>query len=376
MAATTSTNQSTTTNALAALNLSSTNVILIAKFDYKSKEPNELDLKKGERLVLLDNSKNWWFVRKTETDQTGYVPSNFVKKEKKSLLEKIIPKKLQTLTSNNSCENALKMQSSPVNNQLNSSVSSNSTVRSESSATTRALVKHKYNSAKPDELTLNVGTKVTVLEKFGDGWWKISADDSQMVGLYPSNYLQEDLNLSSNSLQNKSAMKNSASGEKQNECAINQVSPKLLDTSNTNLDSSYPKCESISSSEKDIEYLRVIYPFKASANIKATNSYSNELSVQVNEIVKLVEDDAEGLDYDKSWLKVFNSEGATGMIPSKCVEPLLEHQLQDFVFIRRPSSTGVLAYNNWYFGNITRFETVLLLNKYASNGDYLVRDSD
>ena len=150
----------------------------------------------------------------------------------------------------------------------------------------------------------------------------------------------------------------------------------MLDNSNTNLDSSYPKCESISSSEKDIEYLRVIYPFQASSNIKITNSYTNQLSVQLNEIVKLVEDDVEGLDYDKSWLKVFNSEGVTGMIPSKCVEPLLEHQLQDFVFIRRPAANGTLAYNKWYFGSITRFDAILLLNKYATNGDYLVRDSD
>lgn len=64
------------------------------------------------------------------------------------------------------------------------------------------------------------------------------------------------------------------------------------------------------------------------------------------------------------------------MIPSKCVEPILDNQLQDFVFIRRPTTLGLLAYNPWYFGNITRFETILLLNKYATNGDYLVRDSD
>lgn len=57
------------------LNGSSSNasVILIAKFEYKSKEENELDLRKNERLVLIDNSKNWWLVRKIETDQTGLV---------------------------------------------------------------------------------------------------------------------------------------------------------------------------------------------------------------------------------------------------------------------------------------------------------------
>lgn len=66
MASILSTNQSSISTSLGA------NVILVARFEYKSKEPNELDLKKGERLILLDNSKNWWFVRKAETDQTGY----------------------------------------------------------------------------------------------------------------------------------------------------------------------------------------------------------------------------------------------------------------------------------------------------------------
>jgi hypothetical protein len=52
-------------------NLYLTNVILIAKFDYESKEPHELDLKKNERLVLIDNSKNWWLVKKHDSDLTG-----------------------------------------------------------------------------------------------------------------------------------------------------------------------------------------------------------------------------------------------------------------------------------------------------------------
>ena len=73
------------------------NIILVAKFDYQSKETHELELKKGERLLLIDNSKNWWLVRKVDSDQTGYVPSNYVKKEKKSLLEKIMPRKLQQI---------------------------------------------------------------------------------------------------------------------------------------------------------------------------------------------------------------------------------------------------------------------------------------
>jgi len=51
--------------------LNGSQIVLVAKFDYKSKEPNELDLKKTERLLLIDNSKNWWLVRKLDSDMTG-----------------------------------------------------------------------------------------------------------------------------------------------------------------------------------------------------------------------------------------------------------------------------------------------------------------
>lgn len=65
------TSTSATTPTVAASNSS---VILVAKFDYSAKEPHELDLKKGERLFLIDNSKQWWLVRKLEltgNEQTG-----------------------------------------------------------------------------------------------------------------------------------------------------------------------------------------------------------------------------------------------------------------------------------------------------------------
>ena len=67
--------KSTTPNGVLNLNtnLSLTNTILIAKFDYESKESHELGLKKNDRLILIDNTKNWWLVKKFENDQTGYI---------------------------------------------------------------------------------------------------------------------------------------------------------------------------------------------------------------------------------------------------------------------------------------------------------------
>lgn len=202
-------------------------------------------------------------------------------------------------------------------------------------------------------MTLNSGLEVKVLEKFGDGWWKIAAliDDKELIGLYPSNYLREETN---------------NYNTKQTTTTKNMNSEFTHDINNP------AKCESISSNEKDIEYVRVRYAHNAGPS----NEQLNELSVIVNEILRVVEDDNESIETDKSWLKVFNSHGVTGLIPYNCVEPILDHQLNHFVFIRRPAKTGMFVGKNWYFGNISRFDTIILFDKYAINGDFLVRDSD
>ena len=64
-------NQSNATSQAQNTTTPDLNIILVGKFDYKAKEAHELDIKKNERLILLDNSKNWWLVRKLDSDQTG-----------------------------------------------------------------------------------------------------------------------------------------------------------------------------------------------------------------------------------------------------------------------------------------------------------------
>ena len=36
--------------------------MVVAKYDYKAKDTQELDITKNEKLVLLDDSKHWWMV--------------------------------------------------------------------------------------------------------------------------------------------------------------------------------------------------------------------------------------------------------------------------------------------------------------------------
>lgn len=60
----------------------------MAKYDYVAQSAQELDLRKNDRYLLLDDSKHWWRVQNTR-GFSGYVPSNYVKKEKPSLFDRL-----------------------------------------------------------------------------------------------------------------------------------------------------------------------------------------------------------------------------------------------------------------------------------------------
>jgi hypothetical protein len=77
---------------------------VVAKYDYAAQGPQELDLRKNERYLLLDDSKHWWKVQNSR-NQAGYVPSNYVKKEKPSLFDSIKKKVTVCLGLINSTKN-------------------------------------------------------------------------------------------------------------------------------------------------------------------------------------------------------------------------------------------------------------------------------
>lgn len=84
-------------------------VIVIAKFDYIAQQDQELDIKRNERLWLLDDSQSWWRVRNI-TNQTGMVPSNYVERKncarKASLVQNLkdtLGRHLQTDRSPSAC---------------------------------------------------------------------------------------------------------------------------------------------------------------------------------------------------------------------------------------------------------------------------------
>lgn len=71
-------------------------VIVVAKFDYMAQQEQELDIKKNERLWLLDDSKSWWRVRNA-TNKTGFVPSNYVERKNSARKASIVKNLKDTL---------------------------------------------------------------------------------------------------------------------------------------------------------------------------------------------------------------------------------------------------------------------------------------
>ena len=54
-----------------------------------------------------------------------------------------------------------------------------------------AIVKYNYQAQQLDELSLVKGTRILILEKSGDGWWR--GQYGNKVGWFPSNYTQEEI---------------------------------------------------------------------------------------------------------------------------------------------------------------------------------------
>lgn len=49
---------------------------LKALFDYQATSREEISIKSGDELILMESSGNWWLIQKDK--DTGYIPFNYV----------------------------------------------------------------------------------------------------------------------------------------------------------------------------------------------------------------------------------------------------------------------------------------------------------
>ncbi|KAF8153325.1 kinase-like domain-containing protein [Crassisporium funariophilum] len=148
-------------------------------FDYtpSPEDPNELPLRKGEVIHVLDNSEKWWIARKSDGKQ-GIVPCNYVDLLTKGLSEPNLDEGKRRWNNWSSTKGS---QSQP-QQQLNS--------QPPTPHASKARTRHAYTAPadQTHELSFSKGEVLEILNK-QENWW-IARNANRAEGIVPSNYMQ------------------------------------------------------------------------------------------------------------------------------------------------------------------------------------------
>ncbi|KAM8942231.1 cytoplasmic protein NCK2 isoform 1-T3 [Lycaon pictus] len=310
-------------------------VIVIAKWDYTAQQDQELDIKKNERLWLLDDSKTWWRVRNA-ANRTGYVPSNYVER-KNSLKKGSLVKNLKdTLGLGKTKRKTSARDASPTPSTDAEFPANGGGADRIYDLNIPAFVKFAYVAEREDELSLVKGSRVTVMEKCSDGWWRGSYNGQ--IGWFPSNYVLEEMD--------------EAAAE----------SPRFL---------SLRKGASLSNGQgaRVLHVVQTLYPFSSVTE--------EELNFEKGETMEVIEKP----ENDPEWWKCKNARGQVGLVPKNYVVvlsdgPALHPAHAPQISYAGPACSGRFAGREWYYGNVTRHQAECALNERGVEGDFLIRDSE
>lgn len=148
----------------------------------------------------MDDSKHWWKVLNSK-NQSGFVPSNYVKKEKPSIFDSIKKKVTRRSESKSNLSSPIdspvaakaidiNIDDSPEGSSPHSMKEDSPIAGPSSYIHSFALVKYNYEAQQSDELPLVKGSRIRVLEKSSDGWWR--GELGGLFGWFPSNYVIEE----------------------------------------------------------------------------------------------------------------------------------------------------------------------------------------
>ncbi|XP_036410558.1 cytoplasmic protein NCK1 isoform X1 [Megalops cyprinoides] len=308
-------------------------VIVIAKFDYAAQQDQELDIRKNERLWLLDDSKSWWRVRNA-TNKTGFVPSNYVER-KNSARKASIVKNLKDTLGIGKVKRKTSMRDAPPN--ADDAPADNGERLYDLNLP--ALVKFSYTAEREDELSLVKGARVVVMEKCSDGWWRGVCDGRS--GWFPSNYVTEDAD--------------GPAGE-----PAGSLTEKLAAAVHS------------ANGGRALHTVQALYPF--------SSGNDEELSFDKGEVMDVLEKP----ENDPEWWKCRKADGQVGLVPKNYVTVLPSAHCAlgnagpptpDCDYIE-PSGSGRFAGRQWYYGKVTRHQAEVALNQRGDEGDFLIRDSE
>lgn len=295
----------------------------VALYDYAATDPEELSIKKDEGLSVLDRTGTWWKVR-NEQGASGLVPSNYVKESAPAQAAAQKPSRTNL---------ADKEEPSHMYHQPDLMVHSNGP-----SLNIRAVAKYNYAGTREDELSLEKGDDVIVMEKEADGWWRGRC--GTRIGWFPFNYVE------------------------------------VLS------ESSSPAAVAAKPQEKGfICGVIALYSFNS--------GNPEELAFQKGDLMDITDQPQD----DPDWWEARKADGTTGLVPRNYVE--IVHDAEPVFGGSRsqpppsrpsfpnpgPSSTQSrpappFAHEAWYHGRVARRDAEYLLNSQAQNGQFIVRDSE
>jgi hypothetical protein len=62
-----------------SINVEIVESVVIAMYSYNARHDGDLTFRKGEKLEIVEkNDPDWWTVKRLETGEVGYIPSNYV----------------------------------------------------------------------------------------------------------------------------------------------------------------------------------------------------------------------------------------------------------------------------------------------------------
>ena len=291
----------------------------IALYDYEARDNEELTIRKNEIITLVEPSGAWLKVR-NESKAVGLVPANYLKET--------VQQPVATHSTRSAAEDP-------------SHVYQQTDLMRTPSLNISAVAKYKYCGNREDELSLEKGDAVIVIEKEADGWWRGRCGNR--IGWFPFNYVEE---VAVDTAQEKASAETPQSQEKPFVCGV--VALYAFNSGNT-----------------------------------------EELAFQKGDLMDIIDQPSD----DPDWWEARKANGVTGLLPRNYVDIVQDAKPVfggDVSSPQRQTGGGAVSAATpsprakppsftqevWYHGRISRKDAETVLNTRAQNGQFIVRESE
>lgn len=329
--------------------------LCVALYDYKAQDPDELTISKNQQLTVVNDQGTWWLVR-NDSGREGLVPCNYIKEQ---------PMAAAGGGGGGGVRHAPAEQLG-----MYQQTDLYKPPSDKPSLNIKAIAKYRYASTREDELAIEKGDEIIVLEKEADGWWRGRC--GERIGWFPFNYVEEISSLSSSEPNNRLPLQQQQPPPMMGGGGVMQMAPQ-------------PPPQSQIPQKQFICGVIALYSFNS--------GNQEELVFTKGELLDIIDQPPD----DPDWWEARKADGTTGLIPRNYVEVVHDAQPVSGIggggAIGKPpmiSGGGAMggaqamggatpppfANEMWYHGRITRKEADRILSSAGDNGQFLVRESE